>query len=134
MLGLNAGWKVCATITRKEKAGNWSLLKDMKDKFSFSHLMPGVYAPGDSVLHKAPINWKIFFGLGLLSLTAFGKWMGIAAVFCYALLDYFWRGSAFARFISVYGLSSGSSCFWEYSRSFLLRGRLLKSWRVIRLG
>lgn len=53
----------------------------MKNKFSFNHLMPGVYTPGDSYLHKASINWKLFVGLGLLSLTAFGKWMGIAAVF-----------------------------------------------------
>ena len=58
----------------------------MKQKFSFSHLMPGVYAPGDSVLHKATINWKIFLGLGLLSLTAFGRWMGIAAIFLVCLI------------------------------------------------
>jgi len=49
-------------------------------KFSLSHLMPGVYAPGDSLLHKASINWKIFLGLGLLSLAAFGRWMGIVSV------------------------------------------------------
>jgi energy-coupling factor transport system permease protein len=49
-------------------------------KFSFNHLMPGVYTPGDSVLHRTPVSRKIFLGLAILCLTAWGKWMGIAAV------------------------------------------------------
>jgi energy-coupling factor transporter transmembrane protein EcfT len=58
----------------------------VKKKFSFNHLMPGVYTPGDSLLHKASINWKLFIGLGLLSLTAFGQWVGIAVVFLICLM------------------------------------------------
>jgi energy-coupling factor transporter transmembrane protein EcfT len=53
----------------------------MGNKFSFSHLMPGVYAPGDSLLHKTTVRWKIFLGLGLLVLAGFGQWQGIALVF-----------------------------------------------------
>lgn len=67
----------------------------MEKKFSLSHIMPGVYAPGDSLLHKTPVNWKIFLGLGLLSLTAFGRWMGIAAVFLLCLFGLFLAGVGF---------------------------------------
>ncbi len=52
----------------------------MGQKFSFNHMMPGVYTPGDSVLHRTPVIRKIFLGLAILCLTAWGKWMGIAAV------------------------------------------------------
>ena len=52
----------------------------MKQKFSINHLMPGVYTPGNSVLHRMPVVWKITLGLGILCLTAWGKWMGVAAV------------------------------------------------------
>jgi len=64
----------------------------MEKKFSLSYLMPGVYSPGDSLLHKATVNWKIFLGLGMLSLTAFGRWMGIAAVFMACLIGLFMAG------------------------------------------
>jgi len=64
----------------------------MKNKFSFSHLMPGVYAPGDSLLHKTPINWKIFLGMGLLVLAALGGWIGIAAVSLVCLIGLFLAG------------------------------------------
>jgi energy-coupling factor transporter transmembrane protein EcfT len=52
----------------------------MKRDFSINHLMPGVYTPGDSVLHRTPVSRKVFLGLAILCLTAWGKWMGIAAV------------------------------------------------------
>lgn len=42
--------------------------------------MPGAYTPGDSVLHRTPVTRKIFLGLAILCLTAWGKWTGIAAV------------------------------------------------------
>ena len=61
----------------------------MDKKFSFSHLMPGVYAPGDSLLHTAPIHWKIFLGLGLLVLAGFGQWWGIGAVSLICLFGLF---------------------------------------------
>ncbi len=65
---------------------------NMKNKFSFSHLMPGVYAPGDSLLHKAPIGWKIIIGVGLLVITALGGWWGIAAVSLVCLIGLFIAG------------------------------------------
>jgi energy-coupling factor transporter transmembrane protein EcfT len=52
----------------------------MKKGFSFNHLMPGVYTPGDSVLHRTSVSRKIFLGLAILCLTAWGKWTGIAFV------------------------------------------------------
>jgi len=54
--------------------------------------MPGVYAPGDSLLHKTPINWKIFLGMGLLVLAALGGWIGIAAVSLVCLIGLFLAG------------------------------------------
>ena len=64
----------------------------MAKNFSFSHLMPGVYVPGNSILHKVTLNCKLFLGLGLLFLTAFGRWMGIAAVFFICLSGLFLAG------------------------------------------
>jgi energy-coupling factor transporter transmembrane protein EcfT len=52
----------------------------MKRDFSINHLMPGAYTPGDSVLHRTSVSSKIFIGLGILCLTAWGKWMGISVV------------------------------------------------------
>ena len=54
--------------------------------------MPGVYAPGDSLLHKTPINWKIFLGMGLLVLAALGGWIGIVAVSLVCLIGLFLAG------------------------------------------
>lgn len=64
----------------------------MEKKLSFGRLLPGVYTPGDSVLHKAPVHWKIFSSLGLLALTAFGKWVGIIIVFVICLIGLFLAG------------------------------------------
>jgi energy-coupling factor transporter transmembrane protein EcfT len=61
----------------------------MDKKFSFSHLMPGVYAPGDSLLHTAPTHWKILFGLGLLVLAGFGQWWGVGVVSLLCLFGLF---------------------------------------------
>lgn len=69
----------------------------MKKKFSFSHLLPGVYEPGDSLLHKASVHWKIFLGLGLLSLAALGGWMGIAAVSLVCLIGLYLAGLGFYK-------------------------------------
>jgi energy-coupling factor transporter transmembrane protein EcfT len=65
--------------------------------FSFRHLLPGVYAPGDSVLHKASISRKIFFGLGLLVLAAFGRWWGIAVVSLACLFGLYLAGIDFSK-------------------------------------
>jgi energy-coupling factor transporter transmembrane protein EcfT len=64
----------------------------MDKKFSFSHLMPGVFAPGDSLLHKASVLWKIFLGLVLLVLAGFGQWWGIVIVFLASLFGLYSAG------------------------------------------
>jgi energy-coupling factor transporter transmembrane protein EcfT len=61
----------------------------MDKKFTFSHLMPGVYAPGDSLLHTTEVHWKITFGLGLLVLAGFGQWWGVGVVFFVCLVGLF---------------------------------------------
>jgi len=67
----------------------------MEKNFSFNHLMPGVYATGDSLLHKTPLSWKISLGLGLLVLTAFGQWWGIAVVSLVCLFGLYVAGVGF---------------------------------------
>jgi len=61
----------------------------MKKNFSFIHLIPGVYSPGNSVLHRTSVSRKIFLGLGILCLTAWGKWVGVATVFLACLAGIF---------------------------------------------
>jgi len=62
--------------------------------------MPGVYAPGDSLLHEAPVHWKIFLGLGLLVLAGFGQWWGVGAV----------------SFMCLFGLYAARVGFFEVCR------------------
>jgi energy-coupling factor transporter transmembrane protein EcfT len=64
----------------------------LEKKFSFNHLLPGVYSPGDSLLHKAPINWKIIIGMVLLVMAALGGWWGIAIVSLICLTGLFIAG------------------------------------------
>lgn len=61
----------------------------MGKKFSYTYLMPGIYSPGDSLLHTTPTHWKIFLGLGLLILAGFGQWWGIGAVSLVCLFGLF---------------------------------------------
>lgn len=57
----------------------------MKQQSSFTRLTPGVYIPGNSVLHRTPAAWKIILGLGIFCLAAWGRWLGIVAVFAICL-------------------------------------------------
>ncbi len=67
----------------------------MKNNFSFNHLLPGAYRSGDSLLHKAPVHWKIILGLGLLVLAALGGWWGIAVVSLSCLIGLILAGLGF---------------------------------------
>lgn len=61
----------------------------MKKDFSINQLMPGFYTPGNSILHRTPVPWKMFLGLAMISLTALGQWTGIAIVSLVCLIGLF---------------------------------------------